>query len=72
MWRALGRTKKNGPDYETLMNKNRVLSAEYQVMVDTPTWYRWERVKFEVAGASEFGTPKAASRIPVSPFGLHQ
>ena len=36
LWRALGRTKKNSPDYETLMNKNRVLSAEYQVMVDTP------------------------------------
>jgi hypothetical protein len=36
LWRALGRTKKNSPDYETLMNKNRVLAAEYQVMVDTP------------------------------------
>ena len=36
------------------------------------TRYRWERVKFEVVGASESGTPKAASRIPVSPFGLHR
>jgi len=36
------------------------------------TRYRWERGKFEAAGTTEFGTSKAASRIPVSPFGLHQ
>jgi hypothetical protein len=36
------------------------------------TRYRWKRDKCEVAGATEFGTPKATSRIPVSPFGLHQ
>src|SRR5271169_5007187 len=35
LWRAPGRTKKNSPDYESLINKIRVLSAEYRVMVDT-------------------------------------
>jgi hypothetical protein len=36
------------------------------------TRYRWRLGKFEAAGPREFGTPKAASRIPVSRFGLHQ
>jgi hypothetical protein len=36
------------------------------------TRYRWHKGKFEMFGPSEFGTPKAPSRIPVSIFGIHQ
>ena len=34
LWRELGRTKSNAPGYETLLKKIRVLSAEYQELVD--------------------------------------
>jgi hypothetical protein len=36
------------------------------------TRYRWRGGKFEAEGPTEFGTPKASSRIPVSTFGTHQ
>ena len=35
LWRELGRTESNAPGYETLLKKIRVLSAEYQELVDT-------------------------------------
>jgi len=34
LWRELGRTKSNAPGYEALLKKIRVLSAEYQELVD--------------------------------------
>lgn len=34
LWHELGRTKSNAPGYETLLEKIRVLSAEYQELVD--------------------------------------
>jgi hypothetical protein len=34
LWTELGRTGLNTPEYEALMNKIRVLSAEYQALVD--------------------------------------
>jgi hypothetical protein len=34
LWRELGRTKSSAPGYETLMKKIRILSAEYQELVD--------------------------------------
>jgi hypothetical protein len=34
LWRELGRTESNTPGYETLLKKIRVLSAEYQELVD--------------------------------------
>jgi hypothetical protein len=34
LWRELGRTQSNAPEYETLLKKIRVLSAEYQELVD--------------------------------------
>jgi hypothetical protein len=34
LWRELGRTESNAPGYETLLKKIRVLSAEYQELVD--------------------------------------
>ena len=36
------------------------------------TRYRWHGGKFEITGKNEFGTPRTASRLPVSPFGIHQ
>jgi len=36
------------------------------------TRYRWEDGKFKVTGPKEFGEPRVSSRLPVSPFGLHQ
>jgi hypothetical protein len=33
-WKELGRTKLKTPEYQTLLNKIRVLSAEYQVLVN--------------------------------------
>lgn len=36
------------------------------------TRYRWEDGRFKIAGPREFGRPAVSSRIPVSPFGLHQ
>jgi len=36
------------------------------------TRYRWHLGKFEATGKNEFGTPQSPSRIPVSPFGIHQ
>ena len=37
LWLELGRTKTSAPDYETIMNKIRLRSAEYQSLVDRPT-----------------------------------
>jgi hypothetical protein len=34
LWRELGRTKSDAAGYETLLKKIRVLSAEYQELVD--------------------------------------
>jgi hypothetical protein len=34
LWHELGRTKSDAAGYETLLNKIRVLSAEYQDLVD--------------------------------------
>jgi len=34
LWGQLGRTKSNAPEYETLMKEIRVLSAEYQKLVE--------------------------------------
>jgi len=34
LWRELGRTESSAPGYETLLKKIRVLSAEYQELVD--------------------------------------
>jgi hypothetical protein len=34
LWRELGRTESNAPGYEPLLKKIRVLSAEYQELVD--------------------------------------
>jgi hypothetical protein len=34
LWHELGRTKSSAPEYETLLEKIRVLSAEYQVIVE--------------------------------------
>jgi hypothetical protein len=34
LWRELGRTESSAPGYEALMKKIRVLSAEYQELVD--------------------------------------
>lgn len=34
LWRQLGRTKVDAAEYESLMKKIRVLSAEYQALVD--------------------------------------
>jgi hypothetical protein len=34
LWEELGRTKLNTPEYKTLMERIRVLSAEYQLLVD--------------------------------------
>ena len=34
LWVAVGRTKRSSPQYETLMKKIRVLSAEYQDLVE--------------------------------------
>jgi hypothetical protein len=34
LWRELGRTKSNSPAFETLMKEIRVLSTEYQKIVD--------------------------------------
>jgi hypothetical protein len=34
LWREIGRTGANAPEYETLLKKIRVLSAEYQELVD--------------------------------------
>jgi hypothetical protein len=34
LWPELGRTESNAPGYETLLKKIRVLSAEYQELVD--------------------------------------
>ena len=34
LWHELGRTKSNAPGYEALWNKIRVLSDEYQELVD--------------------------------------
>jgi hypothetical protein len=34
LWTELGRTKSDAPEYETLLKKIRVLSAEYQALVD--------------------------------------
>jgi len=34
LWREIGRTRANAPEYETLLKKIRVLSAEYQELVD--------------------------------------
>jgi hypothetical protein len=34
LWRELGRTESNAPGYETLLKKIRVLSAEYQELVE--------------------------------------
>jgi hypothetical protein len=36
LWAELGITKLNSPEYQTIMNDIRVLSAEYQVLVDAP------------------------------------
>jgi hypothetical protein len=33
-WSELGRTNRNAPEYQTLMNKIRVLSVEYKALVD--------------------------------------
>jgi hypothetical protein len=34
LWRELGRTESSAPGYEALLKKIRVLSAEYQELVD--------------------------------------
>jgi hypothetical protein len=34
LWRELGRTESEAPEYETLMKKIRTLSAEYQALLD--------------------------------------
>jgi hypothetical protein len=34
LWRELGRTKSSAPEYKKLVEKIRVLSAEYQALVD--------------------------------------
>jgi hypothetical protein len=34
LWLELGRAKMNAPEYQILMEKIRVLSAEYQALVD--------------------------------------
>ena len=34
LWAELDRTKMNTPEYQTIIEKIRVLSAEYQVLVD--------------------------------------
>jgi hypothetical protein len=34
LWRELGRTESSAPGYETLLKKIRILSAEYQELVD--------------------------------------
>lgn len=36
LWMELGRTKSNTPEYETLMKKIRIQSAEYQALIDAP------------------------------------
>jgi len=33
-WSELGHTNRNAPEYQTLMNKIRVLSAEYKALID--------------------------------------
>jgi hypothetical protein len=35
LWVEVGRTKSDTPEYKTLMDKLRVLSAEYQALVDS-------------------------------------
>jgi hypothetical protein len=34
LWRELGRTRAGAPEYETLLKKIPVLSAEYQALLD--------------------------------------
>jgi hypothetical protein len=34
LWAELGRTRMRTPEHETIMEKIRVLSAEYQLLVD--------------------------------------
>ena len=34
LWNEIQRTKPNTPEYETLMKQIRILSAEYQALVD--------------------------------------
>lgn len=34
LWQEIGRTKTDTPEYETLLKKIRVLSEEYQAIVD--------------------------------------
>jgi hypothetical protein len=34
-WSELGHTNRNAPEYQTLMNRIRVLSAEYKALIDT-------------------------------------
>jgi hypothetical protein len=34
LWRELGRMESKAPEYETLMEKIRTLSAEYQALLD--------------------------------------
>ena len=36
LWKELGRTKLNTKEYEALMQKIRLLSAEYQKLIDCP------------------------------------
>ena len=36
LWKELERTKPNTSEYEALMKKIRVLSAEYQALIDAP------------------------------------
>jgi hypothetical protein len=36
LWMELGRTKSNTSEYDTLMKKIRIQSAEYQAPIDTP------------------------------------
>jgi hypothetical protein len=35
-WSELGHTNRNTPEYQTLINKIRVLSVEYKALVDAP------------------------------------
>jgi hypothetical protein len=34
LWAELGRTKPDAPEYETIMEEIRILSTEYQALVD--------------------------------------
>jgi hypothetical protein len=36
LWKEMGQTKSDTPEYQALLKKIRVLSAEYQAIVDTP------------------------------------